>query len=364
MPRRKPPCALLAALIIAAASVAHCQAAAQPVAQPPAGRTADQQRQVNRLVGLFRLAHREPQKRAAIVAEATRLGRPAVAALYAAITREMYPLMKSYRNKFNQQAATLAKNKLSRVDPAEVERLRLAVLELKDGPNFTKQAILRQADPAMARLAEIFLIDRSTVLARSKPLQTQRTQLTGLGTYWEQCGRYLYKLMPNDQNKPKDRPDFEQYLQGEEQLAIGMAAPMEPRTLQVLVENTRLAAQLEPEEARGILSLNLMRNLLGIAPLAIDPKLCAAARDHCRDMRELKFFDHTSPVEGKTTPWDRAERLGTKASAENIYHGAHDGRVANQAWFHSPGHHKNMLGKYTRVGLGRSGAYFTLMFGR
>ena len=40
----------------------------------------------------------------------------------AAIAREMYPKLQSYRNKFYQQAATLAKNKLSRVDPAEVER--------------------------------------------------------------------------------------------------------------------------------------------------------------------------------------------------------------------------------------------------
>ncbi len=81
-------------------------------------------------------------------------------------------------------------------------------------------------------------------------------------------------------------------------------------------------------------------------------------------MRRLKFFDHTSPLPGKTTPWDRAKLFGTLAASENIYRGAADGRVANRAWFHSPGHHKNMLGNHARVGVGRSGGYFTELFGR
>ena len=46
------------------------------------------------------------------------------------------------------------------------------------------------------------------------------------------------------------------------------------------------------------------------------------------------------------------KRFGTKAAAENIYHGTHDGRVAIEAWFHSPPHLKNMFGsKYQRVAL-------------
>lgn len=44
--------------------------------------------------------------------------------------------------------------------------------------------------------------------------------------------------------------------------------------------------------------------------------------------------------------------------------GSPDGKVANQAWFHSPGHFKNMLGDHQRVGVGRSGVYFTEEFGK
>ena len=48
----------------------------------------------------------------------------------------------------------------------------------------------------------------------------------------------------------------------------------------------------------------------------------------------------------------------------NIFAGSQDGHVANQAWFHSPGHHTNMLANHARVGVGRTGRHFTQMFGR
>ena len=339
-------------------------ARAQTGRQPPAKLTSGQQREVNRLVSGFRRAQGDLQKQAEIVQQAVQFGRPAVAALYSAIVREMYPKLKSYRGRFSQQATITSKRQIGRVNPEEVDRLRATVLGLQKGNDFTKEAIIRLADPAMKRLAEIFLVDRVEVLARSKDLQSRRLELQGLGLLWEHCGVYLYRLMPNDENKPKEPLNFEKYLQGEEDLAVGLAAPMHPQARQILAANARLAEKLEPEEARAILALNLMRNLLGLPPTAIDLRLCLAARDHSQDMRRLKFFAHQSPVAGKTTPWDRAERFGTKAAAENIYHGTHDGRVATWAWFHSPPHHKNMLGNYARVGVGRSGAYFTEMFGR
>ena len=139
---------------------------------------------------------------------------------------------------------------------------------------------------------------------------------------------------------------------------------MDPRTRQILAVNSQLATQLQPEEGRAVLALNLTRNLLGLSAVAIDLKLCEAARDHSADMKRLKFFAHESPVEGKKTPWDRAKRFGTTASSENIAMGYHDGKAVNMGWFHSPGHHKNMLGKsHTRVGMGQAGTHYTELFG-
>jgi len=139
---------------------------------------------------------------------------------------------------------------------------------------------------------------------------------------------------------------------------------MDAATRAVLAANLQLASKIDPEEARCVLDLNLTRNLLGLAPVLIDLALTAVARDHSADMERLNFFSHDSPVPGKTTPWDRAKRVGTTASAENIAAGTLDGAVANLMWWHSPGHHKNMLGQHARVGLGRSGKYWTELFGR
>lgn len=359
-PRKLRLLALTALIVFPVGHVAGGPAGSQPRAELDA----KQQRYVNRLVSQFRRAHKNPQRQAEIVQQAMQFGRPAVVALYSLLSEEMYPQLESYRDKFSRQAAIAIRKKPGKIDPAEVAKLRAALLGLQNEANFTKETILQKGDPAVGRLAEIFLVERTEVLAQSKALQAERVKLQGPGLLWQQCGVYLYNLMPKGDNKPKEPMSFEKYVQAEEELAVGLAAPIGDQARRVLVDNLRLAPQLGPEEARGILELNLMRNLLGLPPLAVDLRLCATARDHSKDMRRLKFFAHESPLPGKVSPWDRARRFGTAAAAENIYRGAHQARAANRAWFHSPDHHKNLLGQYARVGLGRSGAYFTLLFGR
>jgi uncharacterized protein YkwD len=75
------------------------------------------------------------------------------------------------------------------------------------------------------------------------------------------------------------------------------------------------------------------------------------------------FFAHESPVSGRETPWKRAQAAGTTASAENIAAGTDSGGGAVQMWWHSPGHHKNMLGGQPRTGLGRYERHWTQLFG-
>ena len=73
---------------------------------------------------------------------------------------------------------------------------------------------------------------------------------------------------------------------------------------------------------RGIRDLNVMRLVFGKNALAVDEKLCACSVDHSKDMKEKGFFDHTSPIAGKKSPWDRARNFGTTANGENIAMGA------------------------------------------
>ena len=343
----------------------HAVAVAAPQPETKAAAKADPAvaRKVGKLLADFHAARKDLEQRGKLVDEAIALGPAAVYALHAAIGREMYPQLKGYSSRFYQRAGVVAKKKVGGVDPAEVQQLRETVLSLQNRPDFSKEQIVKVADPALKRLEEIFVVDREAVLDQADGLLAERKQLGELGGLWEKCAAFLYDQLPNDENRPKDRPSFEQYLRGEESLAAALAAPMDPQTRETLAVNARLATKLEPEEARAILALNLTRNLLGLSAVLIDPQLCAAARDHSHDMRTLKFFSHESPVPGKKSFTDRAKLFGTSASAENIAAGYHDGKAANQGWFHSPGHHKNMLDKHKRVGMGQSGSHYTEMFG-
>ncbi len=349
----------MALLVSAVADWAQTSEAKAPQRPDP-----EMARHVSRLLTLLRQAKKDPSKREAVIDEAISLGPQVASAIHAGLGREMQPLLKSYSAKFSQAAGKLAQKKIGSVNLEEVQRLRATVLELQNRPDFSKELIQREADPALKKLEEIFVVDRQEVLAENPSLVKERESLSELGRLWEKTATYLFEQVPDSPEKPKDKPSFEDYLAGEETLACGLAAPMDPHTRDVLAVNARLAAQLQPEEARAVLALNLTRNLLGLSALAIDLRLCETARDHSADMQRLNFFAHESPVEGKKTPWDRAKRFGTTASGENIAMGYHDGKAVNMGWFHSPGHHKNMLGKgHTRVGMGQAGSYFTELFG-
>ena len=142
-----------------------------------------------------------------------------------------------------------------------------------------------------------------------------------------------------------------------------LATPMRKSDRDTLVYNETLLRDLDPEEAQGNLELNLIRIRCGIGALRCDLKLTAASRGHSKDMKELDFFSHTSPVEGKETFGQRASLEGTSASSENIAMGQQSGHGAVQAWWYSPGHHRNMMGSHARVGLGRFEFHWTQLFG-
>ncbi|MDO4627976.1 MAG: CAP domain-containing protein [Planctomycetia bacterium] len=132
---------------------------------------------------------------------------------------------------------------------------------------------------------------------------------------------------------------------------------------EVLAINQELAPAVDPEEYRAVNELNNFRMRSGLRPCVMDLLLCMVSRGHSSDMRRYGFFSHVSPVSGKNSFTMRARQMGANASAENIYMGSTSGRAANSAWANSSGHRANMLGGFSRVGVGRSGGHFTQMFG-
>ncbi|NNE90560.1 MAG: CAP domain-containing protein [Verrucomicrobiales bacterium] len=177
-------------------------------------------------------------------------------------------------------------------------------------------------------------------------------------------GEYRYKIRFN-RRQPAKRPHEELGLPDpgkETETSAKDTMATSAKNREILNQNEKLKGQIQAAEYAGILELNQWRIAAGLSPLLIDPKLCAAARDHSKDMAAGGFFSHTSPIQGKKSPWDRARNFGTSASSENIaINGSTEG--ANKSWFHSPGHHKNMFRENaTIVGLGVNGRHYTQMF--
>jgi uncharacterized protein YkwD len=156
-------------------------------------------------------------------------------------------------------------------------------------------------------------------------------------------------------------------LKEAEKRAAEASSAIDKSALRILESNAKIAIKekVPEDETKGVEECNLWRLLVGLNACILDPKLCAAGRDHSKDMEEQGFFAHESPVAGKKTPWDRAARFKTSASGENIFMGSASHTSANEAWFFSPGHHKNMFHPaQIRIGLGQHNNHWTQLFGR
>lgn len=266
---------------------------------------------------------------------------------------------------------------------AQVEELRARVLALREDPELKKETIVQVADPAMKQLQDLLILEPAQILAANPRLLEQREGMMGIGLLWQNCHAYLAKFgAPRRQEKEEKQegaepgneeaqiPDqtdaitFAEFLEQEEGQVLRMALPMNDSTREVLEYNSKLASKLAPEEYRCVIALNMTRILLGIEPVKVDLQLTEASRDHSKDMKTLDFFSHTSPVEGKRSFTDRAKLKGTSASGENIAYGKRKGYDTNLQWFHSPGHHRNMLSGHKRVGIGKYESHWTQMFGR
>lgn len=122
-----------------------------------------------------------------------------------------------------------------------------------------------------------------------------------------------------------------------------------------------ITASLAPTsaEARLLALVNSERATRGERPLTWDTTLCVAGRQHSREMADLGYFDHKSPVRGLETPADRWESSNPAAPVdytigENLFYGS----VSDVAWSHrslmaSPDHRANILnGDFRRMGVG------------
>lgn len=111
--------------------------------------------------------------------------------------------------------------------------------------------------------------------------------------------------------------------------------------------------------------VNEIRVKNGLKALTADWELSRVARYKSQDMKDNKYFSHTSPVYG--SPFDMIKNFGIsyRTAGENIAKGQSTPQAVVNAWMNSSGHRVNILNSsYTRIGVGyvAEGKYWTQMF--
>ena len=97
--------------------------------------------------------------------------------------------------------------------------------------------------------------------------------------------------------------------------------------------------------------LNADRNSNGLDVLTLDPELCRIARIKSADMRDNNYFAHESPTYGRVGEMLKRFGYAYAAAGENIAHHANVDK-AQAAFMSSAGHRANILGSWTKVGIG------------
>ncbi|MBC8560109.1 SafA/ExsA family spore coat assembly protein [Fumia xinanensis] len=126
-----------------------------------------------------------------------------------------------------------------------------------------------------------------------------------------------------------------------------------------------LDASVSSYEQKVIDLVNEIRVQNGLRKFTANWELSRVARYKSQDMKDKKYFSHTSPTYG--SPFDMMKSFGIsyKTAGENIAYGYSTPEAVIKGWMNSEGHRKNILNpSFTQIGVGyvASGNYWTQMF--
>ncbi len=118
-------------------------------------------------------------------------------------------------------------------------------------------------------------------------------------------------------------------------------------------------------EQEVIRLVNEIRVENGLKALTYDWELGRVARYKSQDMKDNKYFSHTSPVYG--SPFQMIKNFGIsyRTAGENIAKGYSTPKAVVNGWMNSSGHRANILNaSFTHIGVGyvAEGNYWTQMF--
>lgn len=116
-------------------------------------------------------------------------------------------------------------------------------------------------------------------------------------------------------------------------------------------------SQLELEACRLV---NTIRQENGLSPLTISADLSISCRIKSQDMKNNRYFSHTSPTYG--TPFQMMKALGIsyRSAGENIASGYTTAQAVVNGWMGSEAHRANLLSaRYHSMGIGYVDGYWT-----
>ena len=129
------------------------------------------------------------------------------------------------------------------------------------------------------------------------------------------------------------------------------------------IPSTDSAVQSYEQEV--IRLVNEIRVQNGLKPLTYDWELGRVARYKSQDMKDNRYFSHTSPAYGSPFQMMKSFGLTYRSAGENIAMGQTTPKAVVNAWMNSSGHRANILNaSYTHIGVGyvAEGNYWTQMF--
>ena len=111
--------------------------------------------------------------------------------------------------------------------------------------------------------------------------------------------------------------------------------------------------------------VNEIRKQNGLRELTYDWQLSRVARIKSEDMRDNRYFSHTSPTYGSPFQMMKSFGITYRSAGENIARGQATPQAVVNAWMNSSGHRANILNpSFTHIGVGfaANGRYWTQMF--
>ncbi|MEW6742397.1 MAG: CAP domain-containing protein [Planctomycetota bacterium] len=242
---------------------------------------------------------------------------------------------------------------------AELERRRTAALEVI----FDLQRYPDEAHGASGQ-AEVDRLVTDLREVYATPAVAWRRGSADADALWKALESDSEWLARSGATPPPTAPTLGALVERANAIYVVRDSLLDARNRDVQAYNERdVLTSVDEEERLVVEETNKYRAMMGLPILEIDERLVRAARAHSREMRDLGYFGHDSPIDANRTPTLRARREGYRAPvAENIAKAA-SGLGAFQSWCRSSGHHRNMLGKHDQIGVGRDGDLLTQCFG-